>query len=482
MKRTLIRWGGLAMAILGLGGMPAATNAATDPAGSAAALQNTFSDVAAKAIPAVVVITNKQIERQGPMYPNLPPELQFFFGIPRQPQPLQPPRNVRQLPKPVGKGSGIIIRPNGYIVTNYHVIKGADALEVRLRDGRVFDNAQDKKQVRIVGVDKETDLAVLQIGNGKLEHLPYLQFADSSKVRVGDWAIAVGAPFNLDYSVSVGVVSQKGRYDLQMNTYENYIQTDASINPGNSGGPLLNIYGKVIGINDFIVTGGPASRGSVGLGFAIDSDLARQVTDSIIAHGRVVRPWLGIAMQTLTDALKKQFGVKTGVLVSEVMSGDPADKAGVKAGDVILKVGDKTVRTPHDVQFAVLAYKPGDKIRLLINRGGKIKTIAIKARERKESEETASIHSQDDLLNKLGLALQAGDRGVVVTGVVQGSPADFAQIQRGDLILQVNRRRVKTVDDVLAALGKSHNGMAVFYIERRGTKFFVAVPMAAKSH
>ena len=477
MKHRRMKWVWMGVFVVGLAGTPLRTAAAPDPVGSAAAMQNTFADVAAKAIPAVVVITNKQIERLGPMYPNLPPELQFFFGIPQQPRAQRRmPRNVRQVPKPVGKGSGIIIRSNGYILTNYHVVKDADALEVRLHDGRIFDNTQDKKQVRIVGVDKETDLAVLQIGNGKVKDLPILEFADSAKIRVGDWAIAVGAPFNLDYSVSVGVVSQKGRYDLQMNTYENYIQTDASINPGNSGGPLLNIYGKVIGINDFIVTGG-ASRGSVGLGFAIDSDLARQVADGIIAHGHVVRPWLGIAMQPLTEALKKQFGVQKGVLVSEVLSGDPADKAGVKAGDVIMKVGDKEVRTPHDVQFAVLAYKPGDKIRLLIDRGGKRKTVSVVAREKEAGKETASIHSQDDLLNKLGMALEAGDEGVVVMGVVQGSPADIAQIQRGDVIVQVNRKNVKTVDDVVKALSKSRNGMAVFYIDRRGSKFFVAVPL-----
>jgi S1-C subfamily serine protease len=182
-------------------------------------------------------------------------------------------------------------------------------------------------------------------------------------------------------------------------------------------------------------------------------------------------------MQPLTEALKKQFGVQKGVLVSEVLSGDPADKAGVKAGDVIMKVGDKEVRTPHDVQFAVLAYKPGDKIRLLIDRGGKRKTVFVVAREKEAGKETASIHSQDDLLNKLGMALEAGDEGVVVMGVVQGSPADIAQIQRGDVIVQVNRKNVKTVDDVVKALSKSRNGMAVFYIDRRGSKFFVAVPL-----
>jgi len=440
-------------------------------------LQNSFASVAEKAFPAVVVITNKQIDRV-PMYPNLPPDMYFFFPFFfQQPGPARPvpqPQGAPQIPKPVGKGSGVIIRPDGMILTNYHVVKDADALEVRLFDGRVFDSARNKKAVKIVGVDEETDLAVIQIGGGKLRDLPALQFADSSKVRVGDWAIAIGAPFNLDYSVSVGVVSQKGRYDLEMNTYENYIQTDASINPGNSGGPLLNIYGEVIGINDFIVTGG--SRGSVGLGFAIDSNLARQVAASIIENGYVVRPWLGISMQPLTEDLKKQFNVERGVLINEVMPGDPADKAGLKPGDVILKVGDREVRTPHDVQFAVLAYKPGDKIRLTISRNGKEKVISVVARE-KDRGGKRGIRSENDLLNKLGLALQESDQGVIVVGVVQGSPADYAQIRRGDVILEVNRREVKTIDDIVRALAESRNGVAVFYINRRGARFFVPVPL-----
>jgi Do/DeqQ family serine protease len=446
------------------------------PVDDAVRLQDAFREVAGKAFPAVVVITNKQVVRQQPMYYQLPPEFQYFFGIPMQPQQQQ--RDTgRGTPVPAGKGSGVMVRDTGLIVTNYHVIRDADALEVRLHDGRVFDNFRDKDAVKVVGTDEETDLAVLQIGGGELRDLPTLAFADSTSVMVGDWAIAVGAPFNLDYSVTVGVVSQKGRYDVNVNTYENYIQTDASINPGNSGGPLLNIRGEIIGINDFIMTGGPGSRGNIGLGFAIDSNLVQQVLSSIEEHGEVVRPWLGIAMQQMTEELRQQFGVEQGVLISEVTAGEPAEKAGLEAGDVILQVGEKGVRTPHDVQLAVLAYKPGDDIPFRIDRRGKEQTITVTAR-RKGGARTSTIASKDEMLNRLGLALEENDEGVVVVGVVGGSAADVAQFRRGDRIIEVNRTPVKTVQDVLDALNRGDKGSAVFYVDRRGHRFFAVINMS----
>jgi serine protease Do len=299
---------------------------------------------------------------------------------------------------------------------------------------------------------------------------------------VGQWAIAVGAPFSLDYSISVGVVSQKGRYDLNMNTYENYIQTDASINPGNSGGPLLDVHGRVIGINDFIVTGGGMSRGSVGVGFAISSNLARQVVEDLREHGKVVRPWLGVAMQELTSELREQFGVDQGVLVSQVLEGDPAEKAGIKSGDVIVRIGDREVRTPHDLQFAILSYDPGDYIEMHLVRDGKEKTIKVQVREKNGDRTVSSgIGTRDDILNQLGLALQDVEEGVIVTGVVGGSPADLASIRRGDLVLEVNRRDVESVNDVLESLSKTRRGTALFYLDRRGERFYVPVSLVRDS-
>ncbi|MBN2448917.1 MAG: PDZ domain-containing protein [Lentisphaeria bacterium] len=446
-------------------------------------LEAAFTKVAERAKPAVVVITNKQVAPRQP-FQQMPPELWRYFGFPfeppRQPDgdPREPGPRSKPRPETAGKGSGVIIREDGYIVTNYHVIEGNDALEVKLDDGRVFDSERDPKGLTVVGVDKETDLAVLRIGGGSVTGLPTLPFADSDALRVGAWAIAIGAPFNLDYSVTVGHVSQKGRYDVGMTTFENYIQTDASINPGNSGGPLLNIRGEVIGINEFIVTGGGMNRGSIGLGFAIASNLVRQVAEDLIQHGEVMRPFLGISMQLLDDTLKQQFGVEAGVLVSEVLPGDPAEKAGVKPGDVVTHVGEKEVRTPHDLLFAVLSYDPGDKIRLQIMRKGKPVSVEVVAR-RRSGDDTAGtpIRGRQDMLDKLGITVEETDEGVFVGAVVGSSPADRADLRRGDRILEVNQTETQRTEDVIGALKKTRNNVAVFYIDRRGSKRYVGVEL-----
>lgn len=450
-------------------------------------LENAFTSVAERSFKSVVVITNKRAQRMPGMGggQGVPPELfRYFFG-----QPYMNPREGRQQrnpdqggkPKPraAGKGSGVIIRKDGYVVTNYHVIDGADALEVQLKDGTVFDNAKDENAVKVVGVDKATDLAVLKIGGDKYKNdLPVIPFADSDTVKVGHWAIAVGAPFELSYSVTFGHVSQKGRYDTGMTTFENYIQTDASINPGNSGGPLLNIRGELIGVNEFIMTGGGMSRGSVGIGFAIASNLVKEVTDDLIEHGEVIRPFLGISMEPLDDMKKRAFGVDYGVLVKEVVKGDPADKAGVQHGDIIQKVGDKQVRTPHDLLFAVLDYEVGDKIKLTIDRRGEtiIKNVTAKKRGAAGSS-SPDIQGEQDILDALGMALEEGEDGVYISGVVGGSPAEDAELRRGDKILEVNRIVVENTKDVVKALDKGKNNAAIFYIERRGDKFFVGIPL-----
>lgn len=466
--------GWAAMAVL----LPGVAAGAEATPSALAQLEEAFTSVAERASAAVVVITNKQVERrpQGRQLGELPPELRYFFGLPQDDEggPADP--RGPQVPVPAGRGSGLIIRPDGYIVTNYHVIEDADALEVKLHDGRVFDSGRDAEEVVVIGSDRDTDLAVLRIGKGKLKDLPTLPFADSSKVKPGQFAIAVGAPFNFDYSVSVGHVSQKGRHGVRMNHYENYIQTDASINPGNSGGPLLNLKGEVLGINEFIVTGGAFSRGSVGIGFAIASNLVRQVADSLIENkGVVVRPWLGIAMQPLTEELKSKFKVASGVLINDVIAGDPAAQAGLKPGDVVLKVGDTEVNEPHDVQFAVLGYKPGEKIPLQIDRGGQKLTIDVVARQKGDGDRTAAQPAAELAPGKLGLALEETAEGVKVIGVNPGSAASAAQLRRDDLILEVNRKPVKTVADVQAALQGSTDGIAVLYVSRRGAKFFVPI-------
>jgi len=454
-------------------GVPAAT--ADSGIEAALQLENAFTSVAEKAFPAVVVIVNKRVVRR-PMYPNLPPQFQDWFGNPHAPRPEQGEDRAKPAPRPVGSGSGIIVREDGYILTNYHVVQGNDALEVHLNDGRTFDSDRDEDSVKVVGYDEQTDLAILKIGNGEIKDLTTLSFADSDNVKPGQWAIAVGAPYNLDHSVTVGVVSYRGRHDMGMTNFENYIQTDASINPGNSGGPLLSIRGEVMGVNEFIATGGGMSKGSVGVGFAIASNLAKQVSDSLIEYGEVRRPFLGIEMQELTDDLKREFSVDYGVLVSQVMEGDPADKAGVRTGDVVLKVGDKEVRSPHDLLFAVLDYSPGDEVKLLIDRQGKRKELTIVARLRDNGKDGISSPSlREDTLNSLGLALEETEKGVVVAGITPGSPADRQDLRKNDLILEVNRQSVKAINDVAKALKNTKNNMAVLYVERRGSKFFVPI-------
>ena len=452
---------------------------AAPPASSVSAaleLQDAFSGVAKKASAAVVVITNKQIPgKRGQMIQQLPPELQRFFGIPQMPQNQSRTPSEEQVPQPIGKGSGVIIRSDGYVITNYHVIKGNDALEVKLHDGRIFDS-EEKGQLEVVGFDKETDLAVLRLGKGKIKDLPTLSFANSDAVKVGQWAIAVGAPFNLDYSVTVGVVSQKGRHDVHMNTYENYIQTDASINPGNSGGPLLNLNGEIIGINDFIVTGG-GSRGNVGIGFAISSNLTKDIVEDLISHGKVVRPWMGIAMQEMDSQLRQQFGVKYGVLINDVMAGDPADQAGLKTGDVILEIDGHKMTSPHDVQFAVLSFKPGQKIPVLIDRKGKRETITVKVRKRDDSADVAMNKgaSSADILQKLGMELTVDNGQVVVAAIQPDGRAAAAGLQPGDVICEVNRQPVESVDDVIKELKNTSGDEALICRERQGRKLFLTI-------
>jgi serine protease Do len=450
-------------------------------------VEDAFAEVVERAKPAVVVITNKQYE---PARQELPPEFYFFFGQPRRPErgfDADRPRRAR----PAGKGSGVLVSEAGHVVTNYHVIKDFEFLELKTEDGTVYDNEKDPEAVTLVGVDPETDLAVLQLGNPTKTSFPYLKFTDSDKVRVGQWVIAIGAPFNLDYSVTIGCVSQKGRYDLGMSTYDNYIQTDASINPGNSGGPLLNIHGEIVGINQFIMTGGP-SRGSIGLGFAIASDLVKQVVDALVADGEVIRPFLGIAMQELSEELREQFEADYGVLVSNLVPGEAAEKAGLEAGDVIQKIGSRQVRSTHDLRLAVTSYLPGDAIPVTLLRHGKLMTYEVIASRRNVEGGMAasgktSRRAQRDL-DKLGIKLHEKDGQVLVEGLVPNGAAANAEngdmrIMPGDIIHEVNRQNIKSIAEMAKAVKDSEKNNVVLRIERKNPNqansyfFYFAIPM-----
>ncbi|MBO4513542.1 MAG: trypsin-like peptidase domain-containing protein [Victivallales bacterium] len=454
----------------------------------AAALQveDAFAQVVELAKPAVVVITNKQKPSQMAMQmERVPEEFYRFFGIPFDQERNNGRRgrnSARKMkPRVAGKGSGIIIREDGYILTNYHVIKDADALEVKTEDGTVYDNYKKKESVIVVGYDEESDLAVLRIPAKKEGKHAKLDFADSDKLRVGQWAIAIGAPFDLDYSVTIGCISQKGRTNMGMSPFDSYIQTDASINPGNSGGPLLDIRGRIIGVNQFIMTGG-MSKGSIGLGFAISSNFAKQVANELIENGTVNRPFIGITMQDIKEGIRDQYGIEHGVLVREVIEGEAAEKAGVKPGDIITEVGGVAVRDSHELLLAVTRFKPGDKIKLDIVREGKKLSINVKAGNRSEyiANDEGGTNNEGgrpgSALKRLGLRLSEQDGEVIVNEVLDGGAADAAEddnedaIQAGDIIIDVNRKPVSSIADVKNALEKAKDGKVVLYLQRNGRR------------
>jgi serine protease Do len=316
-------------------------------------LQDKFARVAERCIPAVVVVTtSRKVAVLENPYANM---YDYLYGSGKV--------TYRQIP--TGQGSGFFIRPDGYILTNYHIVRGQSYFKVVLSDGTEYD-------AKLAGTDPPSDLALLKINADR--KFPFLTFADTSKVKPGHWAIAIGAPFSLAHTVTVGIVSQTKR-TVGLNLHENYIQTDASINPGNSGGPLLDLKGNVIGVNDFILS---PSAGNIGLSFAISGSLAEGISKELIQAGKVDRPWLGVTMRRLTDDEKRQLGVKHGVAVTGVYRMSPAHKAEIIAGDVILEVDDKKVKAPHDVQMAVLNKHPGEIMRLTMWRNGLCFEVQVK--------------------------------------------------------------------------------------------------------
>ncbi len=310
-------------------------------------LQTDFSNAISKSMPAVVLITaQKRIGVVSP-YSNI-------YDYRR--------RRIDYLDIPSGQGSGFFIREDGYILTNYHVVRNQDSFWITTHSGEEYP-------AQVVGIDPPTDLALLKVNEKKT--FPVLKFADSNSIEIGHWAIAIGAPFSLSRTVTVGIVSNKKRSGVGMNLYESYVQTDASINPGNSGGPLLNIRGEVIGVNDFILS---PSGGNIGLSFAISSEIAEGVARELIARGHVERPWLGIVMQALDRDAKKQLNLDHGVLVAQIFRGSPA--AGrLRRGDVILKANSRVISAPHDLQGIVFSLTPGASLKLEVLRGSTVQEI-----------------------------------------------------------------------------------------------------------
>lgn len=372
-----------------------------------------------------------------------------------------------------GSGSGLIVDNEGHIVTNNHVI--GDALEVEVR---LFDKT--KLIAQVVGKDPDTDLALLKVTVDRA--LPFARFGDSSAVRVGQWVLAVGNPFGLDRTVTLGVVSGIGRENVNLSRYENFIQTDASINPGNSGGPLFNLRGEVIGINTAII------NFAQGIGFAIPSNMTKQVIQQLIARGKVVRGWLGVGIQPLTPELAKKFGVTEGegILVNEVFEKDPAAEAGIKPGDIILTIDGSVVDSPNKLSRLIGALPPGAAPKIEVIRDFTRHILTVPLSERRDTTVMASL-PQSRTEVKLGLDLQdlsAGlaekfklreTRGVLITKVDPGSLAHAEGLREGDLIKEVNRADVATVGEFTSAISKVRRGDTVLLRVLRENRAFYVV-------
>jgi serine protease Do len=360
-------------------------------------------------------------------------------------------------------GSGFIINKDGYIVTNDHVVRDAETIQVKLSNESVYIG-------KVIGSDPKTDIAVIKI-NAK-EPLPAAVFGDSAKLQVGQWAVAIGNPFGLDRTVTVGVISATGRSNMGIETYEDFIQTDASINPGNSGGPLLNIYGEVIGINTAIVAAGQ------GIGFAIPVNMAKQVVSQLISKGNVSRGWMGISIQTVTDEMARSFGLpKTyGALVNDVVAASPAAKAGILQGDVITGFAGNTIRDVRQLQRMVAETPVGKRVEVELYRDGKRLKLyaATSPAESAPAQTQRPSETEGDALGlsveELGAELRArGMAGVVVTDLEPGGLAEDSGIQRGDVIVSVNQKKVRDLAGYRRAMKDASSRGAAALLVRRGS-------------
>jgi len=435
-----------------------------------------FTGVAKKVIPTVVFIKVEQtIEAAGtPFQYNNPFDLfeddmfRRFFGH-RFPQ-MRPSEKYKQ----TGWGSGFIVSKEGYILTNHHVVGEADKIEVTLKDGREFE-------AKVIGSDPKSDVALIQIKGAK--DLPVLPLGDSESLEIGEWVMAVGNPFGLSHTLTVGVVSAKGRTSVGITDYEDFIQTDAAINPGNSGGPLINMRGEAVGINSAIFS---KSGGYMGIGFAIPINMVKMIKEQLIAHGKVDRGYLGIGIQDLSRELLESFGLDAdteGVLISQVYEDSPAEKHGLKRGDVLIQMNGRPVKDVGHFRNMIAMTMPGTDIDLTLIRKGKQKTVKVNLgnlNEAKTEEPT-----QNDLMEKIGITVQNLNEdlanqfgyqeieGVLISGVKPGSPAAFAGLRPGTVILEANRENVQTVSDLVKALNVSSTSKKVLLLVKgqRGTRY-----------
>jgi serine protease Do len=455
------------------GTLPHAASATAAPAAVTAAPAHGlpaqgFADIAQAVTPAVVNIVASRPQGRDPRE-----QMEEFFNFRGRRMPHDMPE-----PRGGGQGSGVIVTPDGYVLTNNHVVDSAKELTVTLPDKREFKG-------RIVGTDPKTDLAVVKI-DGK--NLPYVPWGDSTSLRVGDYVLAVGNPFGLNSTVTLGIVSALGRGKMGITQYEDFIQTDAAINPGNSGGALVNTKGELVGINTAIFS---RSGGNEGVGFAVPTSLGRPIFDSLARTGKVVRGWLGIGIQDVTQDLAKSFELKEskGALVSEVKEDSPAEQGGLKSGDVIIAYQGTPVPDGMTLQRLVARTPVGTKASVKVARDGREKdltvtvgelpdtTIIAKAEGSATEHALAGVAVQDldrDTARELGLAGKI--HGVVVVGVEPDSAAEQAGLQRGDVIREINRQPVKSVKDYEKAAARlKKDDRVLVLINRRGATLFLSV-------
>ncbi len=447
-----------------------------------AAPQNSYADVVAKVAPAVITIRSNRRVRNPQQFPF--GDDPFFRGLFGGQGPQQPRESIEQ-----ALGSGVIVSADGYILTNHHVVDGAQDIKVDLNDGRTLD-------AKLIGSDSPSDLALLKIN---VTGLTFMTPGDSDKVRVGDVALAIGNPLGVGQTVTMGIISAKGRTNpaggqsLGSGNFEDFLQTDAPINHGNSGGALINTMGELIGINSQIIPGNGGAN--IGIGFAIPSNMAKSVMDQLVKNGKVRRGQLGVVVGRVTSDLAASLGMSEakGVIVNSVRAGSAAERAGIRQGDIITAVNDAPVSDTNAFRNRVASMGPGAEVTLTVLRDNREQKLRATLGEFSEDTARAQNEGQGGNPNaeeggKLGisvepltpdiaqqLGLKAGATGLVIDAVDPTGPALTAGIQRGDVIQEVNRQAVRTPQDLRAAIDKNGNKPALLLINRQGETFFIPV-------
>ena len=458
---------------------PAAAASESAPAGSAAPAQNSYADAVARVAPAVVTVRSERRVRAPQQFPFFDdPRFREFFGdrLPRGQQ--EPPSRRAE-----GLGSGVIVSADGYILTNHHVVDGAEEITVELTDNRTF-------RAKLAGSDPPSDLAVLKI---EQQGLPVLPLGDSDRVRVGDVALAVGNPLGIGQTVTMGIISAKGRATgLSDGSFEDFIQTDAPINRGNSGGALVSAGGELIGINSQILS---PTGGNIGIGFAIPANMARNVMDQLVKTGKVRRGYLGIGPQDVTADIAQSLGLRDvrGVIVRSVQPGSAAERAGLRRGDVITALNGQPVTDSNSFRNRIAGTQPGGEVTLTVTREGREQQLratlaelpaTANAREREGGGNTPGAQPS----GRLGITaepltpetarqmeLPVNTQGLVVTAVDPDGPAADAGLRQGDVIEEANRQPVRSTEDLRAAIERSGTRPVLLLVNRRGNSVFVTV-------